>query len=483
MTTALRIAGLNGEPVDVEREAVSALMARLTGSLLLPDDNGFDAATAIWNGRISARPAVVIQPASTDDVRTAVDFSRERGLQLSIKGGGCHIAGISLSDGGITLDMSHMRSISVDPGRRRALVGPGCVNQDVDRATGAHGLATVLGYDPETGVAGLTLGGGFGYLTPRFGLSLDNLDEVEVVMSDGAVRRAAPDENQNLFWALRGGSGNFGVVTRFTYRLHDIGLGVTGGLLIWDAGHAADVFDAYQETVLEATRDFNVTLIMRLAPPAPFIPAEWHGKPVVGVLACHIGSAAAADGDFARLRKVDGMIADTVTLKPYVDQQALLGRLQPPRGMHSYWKSEFLGGLSSGVLGTLGGHAEAITSPLSHVHVFSVGGALNDHSIEDTAFANRDARFSVIAAACWSPGDSDADRHIHWARSTWEGVRPCSTGGNYINVQTADEDETRIRAAYRSNFEQLRRLKAQYDRGNFFRANRNIPPTLPVPQR
>jgi hypothetical protein len=480
-SSALRITGLNGDAVAVKREAVSTLKSHLAGSLLLPDDSGFDSATAIWNGCISTRPAVVVQPASADDVRTAIDFARECGLQLSIKGGGCHIAGISLSDGGITLDMSRMRSIAVDPETRLAVVGPGCANHDVDRATGEHGLATVLGYDPETGVAGLTLGGGFGYLTPRFGLSLDNLDEVDVVTADGVARRAAADEHEDLFWALRGGGGNFGVVTRFAYRLHDIGREVTGGLLIWDVAHAPAVFSAYQETVQRASRDLNVTLIMRLAPSAPFIPAEWHGKPVIGVLACHIGSAEAADRDLARLRRTDGMVADTVMRKSYVDQQALLGRVQPPRGMHSYWKSEFLGDLSGGVLGTLGEHAVAITSPLSQVQLFSVGGALNDHPMHDTAFANRDARFNVIAAACWSPDDPDAAKHMDWARATWEAVLPHSTGGNYINVQTADEDETRIRAAYRGNFDRLKLVKARYDPDNLFRVNRNVPPAPAEP--
>ncbi len=469
------MAGLNGKPVEIGASALEALSTSLTGSVLLPADSGFEAAVRIWNGLISKAPALVVQPASTEDVRKCVDFARTRRLLLSVKGGGCHIAGISLADEGMTLDMSRLRTVEVNAERLLARVGPGCLIADVDQATGRHGLATALGWGPDTGVAGLTLGGGFGCLTPRFGASLDNLQEAEVVTADGHVRRAASDENQDLFWALRGGGGNFGVVTRFTFRLHALRPQITGGLVVWDAEQAREVFDVYREVVETASRDLSVAMIMRLAPQAPFIPQQWHGKLILGALVCHIGDHAQAAKDLAPLRRTGRPVADTVMHKPYVEQQALSGRMQPPKGMHNYSKSEFLARLDGGMIEALQQQAELITSPLS-LQLFQLGGALRDQELGATSFANRDAAYNFVAAGSWSPESADAETHLAWVRSAWEAIRPYSTGGNYINVQTADEDDSRIREAYRQNLERLKQVKAAYDPDNFFRVNRNIQP-------
>jgi FAD/FMN-containing dehydrogenase len=473
--TTVRMTGLDGEPVEIDVPALEALSTRLAGSALRPGDAGFDEAVRIWNAMISSSPALVVQPDSAADVREAIAFARANRVRVSIKGGGHNIAGTSLADGGLTLDMSRLRSIEVDPVRRLARVGAGCLLGDVDRATQEHGLATVLGSVTETGVAGLTLGGGFGYLTRRFGCTVDNLEEAEIVTADGTVRRAAGDEHEDLFWALRGGGGNFGVVTRFTFRLHEVGPEITGGLVFWDAEEADEVAALYREVAEAAPRELTLVLLMRLAPPAPFIPEPWHGKPVVGMLACHTGDLSKAAKDLPPIRTLGKPIADTIVQMRYVELQSMLDASQP-NGMHQYWKSEFLARLPDGLLHAYREQAAGIASPMSQAMIFQLGGALADHDPGATSFGNRDAAHIFFAAGSWRPDSPDAERHRAWARSAWEAIRPYSTGGNYINLQTTDEDETRTRAAYRDNLGRLARVKAAYDPDNLFRVNRNIAP-------
>jgi FAD/FMN-containing dehydrogenase len=467
--------GLDGDRVEVDAEALDRFSAALDGRALRPSDSRFDEAIRIWNGMFSKRPALVVQPLSADDVRAAIRFARANGILLSIKGGGHNIAGTSLADGGLTLDMSRMRSVEVDAERRLARVGPGCLLGDVDRATQEHGLATVLGFVSETGVAGLTLGGGFGYLTRRFGWTVDNLDEAEVVTADGEIRRAAPDEHDDLLWAVRGGGGNFGIVTRFTFRLHEVGPEITGGLVAWDADEASDVLALYRELAEAAPRELTLAVMIRLAPAAPFLPERWHGKPIVAVIACHTGDPSRAADDLAPLRALRRPIADVIRLKPYVEQQSMFDATQP-KGMHNYWKSEFLPRLSDELLETYRQQGAGMASPMSQLVIFQLGGALADHDATATSFGNRDADSFFAAAGCWPPGTPDYENDRGWARSAWEAIRPYSTGGNYINVQTADDDDTRLREAYRDSLERLATVKAAYDPDNLFRVNRNIAP-------
>ena len=325
-------------------EQLDDLDSRVQGRLLRPGDQGWNDAVSIWNGMAARLPALVLQPASAHDVAAAVSFARERGLLLSIKGGGHNIAGTSIAEGGLTLDLSRMREVAVDPEAELAHVGPGCLLGDVDQATQAHGLATVLGFVSETGVAGLTLGGGFGYLTRRFGLTVDNLAEVEVVTADGAIRTANRDEHPELFWALRGGGGNFGVVTRFTFRLHQVGPMITGGLIVWSAERAAEVLAAYRDLTESAPRELTAAAIVRLAPPAPFLPQVWHGKPIVGIQVCHSGAERRRRP--GRVRALGDPIVDLVSPKPYTAMQSMLDAMEP-KWLHRYWKAEFFPGLSS----------------------------------------------------------------------------------------------------------------------------------------
>ena len=470
----MQLTGLDGDLVDVEQDSLEAFSARLDGPVLLPGDPRFDGAIRIWNGMVSKRPAVVVQPLSTDDVREAVRFTGANGILLSVKGGGHNIAGTSLTHGGLTLDMSRLKNVEVNVERRLAHVEPGCLLHDVDRATQKHGLATVLGFVSETGLAGLTLGGGFGYLTRRFGWTVDNLEEVEIVTADGEVRRAAPDEHDDLFWALRGGGGNFGVVTRFTFRLHEVGPNVTGGVIAWDADEAGEVLALYRDVAEAAPRELTLAVMIRLAPAAPFISKRWHGKPVVVVIACHTGDPSHAASDLAPIRTHRRPVADVIKEKPYVEQQSMFDATQP-KGMHNYWKSEFLPRLSDKVLETFRQQGAGMTSSMSQLIIFQLGGALADHDANATPFGNRDADSFFAAAGCWPPGTPALEKDQMWARTAWEAIRPYSTGGNYVNVQTADDD-VRLRDAYRDSLERLATVKAAYDPENLFRVNRNIAP-------
>jgi FAD/FMN-containing dehydrogenase len=472
MTGAIELAGLDGGLVNLTSAQLADLDSRVQGRLLRPGDQGWNEAVSIWNGMAARLPALVLQPASARDVAATVSFARDHGLLLSVKGGGHNIAGTSVVEGGLTLDLSRMREVSVDPDAKVARVGPGCLLGEVDQATQAHGLATVLGFVSETGVAGLTLGGGFGYLTRRFGWTVDNLAEVEVVTADGQVRTANRDQHPELFWALRGGGGNFGVVTRFSFRLHQVGPTVTGGLIVWSAERAAEVLAAYRELTEQAPRELTAATIARLAPPAPFLPQAWHGKPITGMILCHSG--ANADADLAPVRALGNPIVDLVGPKPYTAQQSMLNALEP-KWLHRYWKAEFFPGLPGGFLDAFRDHALRVTSPLSQSVIFHLAGALNDREGDDGAVGNRDAHYIGGFNATWPPG-APADPHVAWARRGWERIRPFSTGGNYVNFQLAEDDSTRTAAAYGDNYQRLQRVKADYDPENLFRVNRNIRP-------
>jgi hypothetical protein len=471
-TDTIDFAGLDGGPVSLATRQLDELASRVQGRLLVAGDQGWNEAVAIWNGMAARLPAFVLQPTSAHDVAAAVSFAREHGLLVSIKGGGHNIAGTSIAEDGLVLDMSGMREVAVDPDARLAQVGPGCLLGEVDQATQAHGLATVLGFVSETGVAGLTLGGGFGYLARRFGWTVDNLAEVEVVGADGQLRTANRDQHPELFWALRGGGGNFGVVTRFSFRLHQVGPMITGGLIVWSAERADEVLAAYRELTESAPRELTAATIVRLAPPAPFVPQVWHGKPIAGIQICHSG--ANADADLAPVRALGDPIVDLVGPKPYAAVQSMLNAMEP-KWLHRYWKAEFLPGLSSEFLDAFRSSALRVTSPLSQSIIFHVAGALNDREGDDGAVGNRDARYIGGFAGTWPPG-APADPHVAWARDGWERIRPFSTGGNYVNFQLAEDDSTRTAAAYGTNYRRLQRVKADYDLDNLFRVNRNIPP-------
>ncbi len=475
MAADVQIAGLDDNTRQVPRETLDTFAAGLEGSVLYPADEGFAEAVLLWNGMITKRPAVVVRPVTTQDVVATIGFVRDNGLELSIKGGGHNIAGLALSDGGVTLDMSGMKDIEVDVDRGLVRVGPGCTLGDVDKATQAHGLATTLGFVAATGVAGLTLGGGFGYLTRRFGWTVDDLEEVEIVTADGTVRRASRTENKDLFWALRGGGGNFGVATEFVFRLHAVGPQVTAGPIVWPASDAPAVLDLYRKVAGSASRELTVVVIRRNAPPAPWLPEAAHGTPIIMVMVCHSGSPDQAQADLGPIRSHAQPLADLIQVKDYVAQQSMLDATQP-KGMHYYWKSEFLPGLSDELFETYNAQFIDLKAPANQIVLFQLAGELNDHPEDDGAMGNREAAFACVIQSMWSPDSGAGHANRAWVRNAWEALKPYSTGGNYVNFQTEDEADERTVESYRGNFERLAQVKARYDPSNLFRVNRNIRP-------
>jgi FAD/FMN-containing dehydrogenase len=462
-------------PTVPDPKSVDAFRTRFRGTLLRPGEPGYDDARSVWNGMIDRRPALVARCLGVADVIEAVRFAREHDLSLTVKGGGHNISGLCVADGALMLDMSLMRGVRVDPRARLAWAQAGCLLGDVDRETQLHGLATVLGFVSATGIAGLTLGGGFGYLTRRFGWTCDNVVAFEVVTADARVVRATETEHPELFWALRGGGGNFGIVTGFTYRLHPVGPEVVGGAIAWPAAETPRVLEEFRRLAEDAPPELAVIAGMRKAPPAPWLAPEIHGQDIVALFLLHTGDLAEAERMVAPIKRIGRPVGDVVQRRFYVTQQSLLDATQP-KGRRYYWKSEYLPGHDEGLLQGAMRHAERITSPHSAVLLFPLHGELNRRPDEHSAVGNRNARSVLNLAASWERPEDD-EGQIGWCRSAWEELRRFSTGGTYVNFLTAEEGADRVRAAYGANWERLARVKAEWDPENFFRQNKNIPPS------
>lgn len=461
-------------PVEQPEALVDALRRALVAppaGFLRPHDDGFAEATLLWNGMIATRPAYAFRPAGTDDVVRAVSFARDHGLPVAARGGGHNIAGTAHAPGGLTLDMSRMREVDVDPVARTATVQAGCLLQDVDGATQAHGLAVPLGFYSEVGVAGLTLGGGIGYLSRRFGWTVDNLLEAEIVTADGQVRRASRDQHADLFWALRGAGARLGVVTEFTFRLHEVGPTVVGGLIGWPFERATEILDAYRTFSAAAPRELAVWLLAVRAPEAPFVPPGWQGERVCAMAVCYSGALDRAEEALAPIRALGEPVFDVVAERPYTEVQSLLDGSEP-KGEHYYWKSDYLGELGDGFLETFRELAGDCPIPLAQIGILHPGGALNEHEDDDGVVGNRDARYVYGLIGAWAPDEPRADEYVRWIRDGFERVRPFGTGGSYINFQTADEGEDRIRAAYGANYDRLMEIKRAYDPDDVFRWTR-----------
>jgi hypothetical protein len=453
--------------------AVEALRAGLRGPLLRPGDPGFEEATLLWNGLIEKTPALVVQPTGTADVVCAVEFARDQGVALSVRGGGHNVAGSALVDGGLTIDMSGLRGVLVDPDARTATVQAGCLLGDVDREAQLHGLATPLGFISDVGVAGLTLGGGLGYLTRRFGWTVDNLLEVEIVTADGEVRRSSREHDEDLFWAIRGAGSNMGVITRFMFRLHEVGPTVYGGLIAWPFDRAEEIMAAYRTLTSEAPRELAVWFEILRAPPAPFVPPEFHGEQVCAMVVCYSGDLALTDQALAPIRALGDPVVDILAERPYTEMQSLLDGTDP-KGHHYYWRTEFASELSDELLAVWRELAAECPIPGAEFGALHLGGALNELDPADGAVGNRDAGYAMGAIGAWEPGTPGEEGFPEWIRGAWERFRQFSTGGNYINFQTDDEGEERVRATYGDNFDRLLEVKRRYDPDNLFRSNRNL---------
>jgi FAD/FMN-containing dehydrogenase len=464
----------DGNAFEFDSAKVDALRAAMRGTLIGANDAGYHEARAIWNAMIDRRPALIARCIGTADIIACVNFARDTGIAISIKGGGHNIAGLALAEGGLLIDCSQMRGVFVDPAARIAHAQAGCTLGDVDRETQVHGLAAVLGFVSLTGCAGLTLGGGFGYTSKRFGYTSDNVRSMTVITADGKLVRASEKENADLFWGLRGGGGNFGVVTNIEYELYPLGPEIYGGGIAWPAERAPEVFDVFDKIVADAPPELAVVCVMRIAPPAPWIDKALHGKPIIAFFVCHTGKPEDGERLMAPAKALDKAAGDILQRRSYVSQQSLLDATQP-KGRRYYWKSEYLPKLGKDIYASVQEHAKAIVSPHSAVILFPMGGAIMKHPVEHSAVGNRDAYYVFNIAASWEKPEDDV-ANMEWARAAWRDMKKYSTGGTYINFLTEEEVGDRIQAAYGPNLARLAKVKAAWDPQNLFRANKNVVP-------
>jgi len=459
------------EVTDFERLAES-----FRGELLLPSSPGYDAARRIWNGAIDRHPGCIACCTGVADAVAAVRFARERDLLVAVRSGGHGVAGHAVCDGGLVIDLSPMKGVRVDPQARTARVQAGVLWGELDRETQLHGLATVGGIVTHTGIAGLTLGGGLGWLMRKYGATVDSLLSVDVVTADGNLVTASADENPDLFWCVRGGGGNFGIVTSFEYRLHELGPIVLAGPVFYSLEDGRAVLRFYREFADGAPDELTTIFELSMAQPLPFLPAEVHGKPIVMVGACYAGPPQEGLEVVRPLKEFGNPIADLLEPKPYLSLQSMFDPFVP-HGWHRYWKSVELPRLTDDAIDTLVEQASAQTSPKSYCIVFQLGGMLSRVGRDETAFTQRDAAYNVNINAVWTPEDPDAERHIQWARDYFAAMQPHARDRVYLNF-LGDEGPHRVRQAYGSaTYDRLAELKATYDPDNFFRLNQNIHPS------
>ena len=465
---------------DAGSRAGARTIPGFTGWVITPADAEYDRARTVWNGAIDRRPAYIARCTSPADVSAALRFARERESPIAVRGGGHSVAGMGVCDDGVVIDLAPMKAINVDPGARTAHAGAGLVWGELDAATQALGLATTGGVMSQTGISGLTLGGGVGHLMRRFGLTIDNLLAADVVLEDGAVVTASAEENADLFWALRGGGGNFGIVTSFTYRLHPVGPEVFAGPVIWALEDGPDVLRFYRDFIERAPREVSTSVILRKAPPAPFLPAELHRRPVCMVSMSFLGEPAAAELALAPMRTFGKPLLDLVGPRPYLGLQASLDAMTPT-GWHYYWKSLNLGPLEDTAIDTMIEHSSRHRSPWSYMLMVQLGGAVADIEPQATAYAHRDAAHNVNINAVWQPHERVAEHETAWARDYFGALEQHQRGA-YVNFLDRD-DHDRVRAAYGDDtYIRLAQVKADYDPDNVFRLNHNIEPARLVVQ-
>ncbi len=467
--------GRHSDGMTITKLDIDALAANFQGPLITPDHPTYDSARQIWNGQIQRRPALIARCTGVADVIAAVRFGREHDLNPAVRGGGHAVAGHATCDDGLVIDLSLMTGSRVDPVARTIQLQGGCHNSHLDRESQAFGLAATGGFVSHTGVGGLTLGGGIGHLMRKFGLSIDALRACDVVTADGELVVASEEENADLFWGLRGGGGNFGVVTSFTFALQPLGPTVLAGMVMWPMDDAPAVLRFFRDFIADAPDEVGLMGNLRLAPPLPVVPAELHGKPIVAVVATYAGGVDEGQEILRPVTAIAPAAVNTLVPKPYaVHQKAFDAAV--PHGRHYYWKAHKLGPLTDEVIDIVIDQCSTITSPLSSVPIFSLGGAIARVPEDATAFPYRDAAHDLNIVASWLPEQAaDADRHIGWVRGMFDALEPFSRGV-YVNF-TSDDAADRVRVAYSpQQWDRLTALKATYDPTNFFRRNANIPP-------
>ncbi len=459
--------------IPIHKEDIDEFKAHFRGNVLLPGDVGYDQVRQIWNAMIDRRPALIARCASPDDVVQAVGFARKHNLLTSIRGGGHNIAGNAVCEDGLMIDLSLMKSVVVDPVSRRASVEPGCTLADFDAAAQLHGLATPLGINSTTGVAGLTLGGGFGWLSRKYGMTIDNLLSADVVTADGRLVHASETENEDLFWGLRGGGGNFGIVTNFEFQLHPVGPDMLSGLIVFPFDEAKSVLTQFARFTEAMPDELNVWMVTRKAPPLPFLPAEVHGKEIVALALCYVGDPAEGGKLIEPLRGFGTAHGEHIGVQPYTAWQRAFDPLLTP-GVRNYWKSHNFTQISDGVIEAIIAYAGALPSPQTEIFIGTIGGQTARVAPEAMAYSSRDAKYVMNVHGRWESAAED-DRCIGWSREFFAKTQPYASSGAYINFLTQDESQ-RISFAYGATFNRLVELKKKYDPTNLFRMNQNIKP-------
>lgn len=467
-----RVLTMDGGERAISEEQLAALDAELRGDLLLPESDGYEAARTIWNAMIDRRPALVARCAGPADVIRAVKFASYNELLVAVRGAGHNIAGKGVCDGGFLIDLSGLRSVHVDPVRRVASVDPGATLGDLDDETQLYGMAVPTGINSTTGIAGLTLGGGFGWLSRKHGLTVDNLRSARVVTANGEMLTASEDQNPDLFWGIRGGGGNFGVATSFEFDLVDIGPEVLSGLVVHPLSDAADLVRFYRDYADGLPADLNVWLVLRKAPPMPFLPPQVHGTEVAILAAIYSGEMSEGERLLKPLRDYGDPIADVISPHTFLAWQKAFDPLLTP-GARNYWKSHNFLELSDGLLDTALDYTARLPSDQTEIFFGRLGGAVNEVATDATAYPHRDAEYVMNVHARWEdPADDEAC--IGWARSYFNDTEKYATGGVYVNF--VPDGEAPIDAAYGPNYERLVALKRKYDPTNLFRFNQNIAP-------
>lgn len=457
----------------LQQAEIGAFKALLQGDVLLPDDTGYDEVRQIWNAMTDRRPGLIARCASPEDVVQAVRLARKHKLLVSIRGGGHNIAGNAVCDDGLMIDLSLMKKVHVDRNARRASVEPGCTLADFDAAAQAHGLATPLGINSTTGVAGLTLGGGFGWLSRKYGMTVDNLLSAHVVTADGSQLHASETENADLFWGLRGGGGNFGIVTSFEFQLHPVGPDVLSGLIVFPFDQAKSVLTQFARFTETMPDDLTVWMVTRKAPPLPFLPEDVHGKEIVALALCYAGDPVEGEQLIEPLRGFGTAHGEHVGVQPYTAWQQAFDPLLT-RGARNYWKSHNFSRLSEGAIDAVIEYAGKLPSPQCEIFVGTIGGRTARVAPDAMAYSSRDANYVMNVHGRWESAAED-ERCIAWAREFFAESQPFASGGAYINFLTQDETD-RIAFAYGATYHRLVEIKKKYDPTNLFRMNQNIKP-------
>jgi FAD/FMN-containing dehydrogenase len=458
----------------MQQANVAEFRNQLRGELIEPTDERYDAERKVYNAMIDRKPRMIVRCADVADVISALRFARKQQLQVSIRGGGHNAGGLGIWDDCLVIDLSLIRFVHVEPGTSRVRVGGGCTWGDVDHAMHEFGLAVPSGIISSTGVGGLTLGGGIGYLTRKFGLTIDNLLAADVVLADGSFVVVSADQNPDLFWAIRGGGGNFGVVTSFLFQAHPVQM-VCAGPILWNLDDAADVMKWYREFIVDAPEEINGFFAFLTVPPGPPFPEALHFKKMCGIVWCYTGALEQANLILEPLRRYRKPAFEFFAPMPFPMVQTMFDGLYP-RGLQWYWKADFVNKLSDEAIALHIKHASELPSLHSTMHLYPINGAAHRAKNSDTPWSYRTATWSEVIVGV-DPDPANADHITAWARSYWEALHPYGAGGAYVNFMMEDEGQERIRATYGENYDRLAEIKARYDPENFFHVNQNIRPS------